>query len=462
MLHTKTNSKIKKQKTKTKSQLNKNNYYNSYYNPRLLNVNTILKSNNEEKNANLHENMNEQIAIDITNDITNINNIFNNTSQLNKNMKNMQNMQNMQNMENMQNMQNMQTNYNIIKYLGKGIQGDLYLANDLNKNRYICKKIILNNNTNDTNDNNKNQLQQLEFELNILKYLSSNKVAKEYVNPCLEYKIVNNQVFTIFPIFDGYSLNHLSSYLQKLDTSSYYKIVFHLIKTVLFGLSKIHQTKIAHQNINNNSILVSTYKNPKEIKVKFTDFGLGCGNTNTNRLDEIHEAMINVNKYQKLVNKTKAENELKYEYNTCKKNNFAPVNITEDIIDKLTDSEHLFISQKYDLLCLGIIFIKLLLYFENLNVNLQNGYSNKNKIDLLDLINNKYLVNVKENNNDRNDNNYKKLFPFLNVKDEVLRDIIEYLKIFKEFILCKTENRKTCEYVLDKLIIYEKYKNDVF
>ncbi len=453
MLHTKTNSKIKKQKTKTKtkSYLKKNNYYNNYYNPRLLNVNTILKSNNEEKNANLHENMNEQIAIDITNDITNINNIFNNTSQLNKNMKNMQNMENMQ---------NMQTNYNIIKYLGKGIQGDLYLANDLNKNRYICKKIILNNNKND--NNNKNQLQQLEFELNILKYLSSNKVAKEYVNPCLEYKIVNNQVFTIFPIFDGYSLNHLSSYLKKLDTSSYYKIVFHLIKTVLFGLSKIHQTKIAHQNINNNSILVSTYKNPKEIKVKFTDFGLGCGNTNTNRLDEIHEAMINVNKYQKLVNKTKAENELKYEYNTCKKNNFAPVNITEDIIEKLTDSEHLFISQKYDLLCLGIIFIKLLLYFENLNVNLQNGYSNKNKIDLLDLINNKYLVNAKENNNDRNDNNYKKLFPFLNVKDEVLRDIIEYLKIFKEFILCKTENRKTCEYVLDKLIIYEKYKNDVF
>ena len=211
MLHTKTNSKIKKQKTKTKtkSHLKKNNYYNNYYNPRLLNVNTILKSNNEDKKSNQHENMNEQIAIDITNDITNINNIFNNTSQLNKNMKNMQNMENMQ---------NMQTNYNIIKYLGKGIQGDLYLANDSNKKRYICKKIILNTNdtnTNDTNDNNKNQLQQLEFELNILKYLSSNKVAKEYVNPCLEYKIVNNQVFTIFPIFDGYSLNHLTKYLLK-------------------------------------------------------------------------------------------------------------------------------------------------------------------------------------------------------------------------------------------------------
>jgi len=485
---------MKSQKKKSKTRKQNSKYV--YINPRLLNVNTILKSNDQYKST--YENMNgqnmngqnmngqnmngqnmngqnmngqnmaDQNTININNDITNINNIFNNNSVINQNenkMKNMKNMKNMQNMQNMQNRQNTQNNYNIVKYLGEGIQGSLYLANDSNKKRYICKRInLIDGNdgndggnsgiesSNDANNNNLKKLQQIEFELNILKYLSSNKVSKEYINPCLDYKIVNNQIFTIFPIFDGYSLNHLTNYLKKLDNSAYYKIIFHLIKTILFGLSKIHQSKIAHQNINNNSILVSTYKNPKEMSVKFTDFGLGCGNKNN--LNDISEAMIDVNKYKNLVNES---NKIKYEYNSCKTNSFAPVNITDDIIDKLTDTDHLFISQKYDLLCLGIIFTKLLLYFDNLDIKLQNGYSNRNKLDLLDLINNKYLMNSNNTNND-----YKKMFPFLNVDEEVLQNIIEYLKIIKEFILCKTENRKTCQYVLDKLIIYEKYKNEVF
>jgi hypothetical protein len=463
----KKNLKSKKQKPK----YDYNHYNNNFINPRLLNVNTILKSNLKSniKGPNNYENINDmntnkQNTIDIDNDIKNINNIFNNNLTINKNVQNVQNvknMQNMQNVKNMQNMQNLQKNYNIVKYLGEGIQGSLYLANDSNKKRYICKKINLNESGDSNDSNNTNKLKQIEFELNILKYLSSNKVAKDYVNPCLEYKIFNNQVFTIFPIFDGYSLNHLTNYLKKLDNSEYYKIVFHIIKTILFGLSKIHQSKIAHQNINNNSILVSTYKNPKEIAVKFTDFGLGCGNKDNfaNNLDAIPEAMIDINKYKNLLNES---NKIKYEYNSCKIHNFVPVNITDDVIDKLTDTDHLFISQKYDLLCLGIIFTKLLLYFDNIDINLQNGYSSKNKVDILDFINNKYLMNEHINNKNSENNNYKKLFPFLNLDEEILQNIIEYLKIFKEFILCKTENRKTCQYVLDKLIIYEKYKNDVF
>ena len=472
---------VKKIKSKTKKQKSKydyNQFNNHYINPRLLNINTILKANDQNKSTyeRNEQIMNEQNTINIKNDITHINNIFNNNLLLNKNSKNSKNSKNVQNVQNVQN------NYNIVKYLGEGIQGSLYLANDSNKKRYICKRINLiddedttypkittnpKNPKNANNANNANKLHQIEFELNILNYLISTKVAKDYVNPCLEYKIVNNQVFTIFPIFDGYSLNHLTNYLRKLDNSAYYKIVFHLIKTILFGLSKIHQSKIAHQNINNNSILVSTYKNPKEITVKFTDFGLGCGISNknnfTNKLDEIPEAMIDIDRYKNLVNesnKTNINHNYNYNYNSCKKNNFVPVTITDDIIEQLTDTDHLFISQKYDLLCLGIIFTKLLLFFDNLDINLQNGYSTTNKVDLIDLINNKYLVNSNNTNNANND--YKKIFPFLNVNEEVLENIIEYLKIFKEFILCKTENRKTCQYVLDKLIIYEKYRNDEF
>ena len=56
----------------------------------------------------------------------------------------------------------------------------------------------------------------------------------------------------------------------------------------------------------------------------------------------------------------------------------------------------------------------------------------------------------------------KKLLSFLNVKQSVKHDILEYLKIIIKYILCKTSERQNCQYILDKIIIYEKYKNDVF
>ena len=75
--------------------------------------------------------------------------------------------------------------YKIIRYLGRGVNGNLYLALDSKGRRVICKEIHLDSNP----SNNALQTRQLEFELNILKYLSNNTVAREHVNPCLDYKI---------------------------------------------------------------------------------------------------------------------------------------------------------------------------------------------------------------------------------------------------------------------------------
>jgi hypothetical protein len=56
----------------------------------------------------------------------------------------------------------------------------------------------------------------------------------------------------------------------------------------------------------------------------------------------------------------------------------------------------------------------------------------------------------------------KKIIPVLDVPDDLKNDILEYLKIIINYIFCPTNKRKTCQYVLDKIIIYEKYKNDIF
>ena len=409
-------------------------------NAQQLNINTIIiENNNKNVNNNILSNDNTNINL--------INTIFN---------------------------KNVSKNYNIIKYLGEGIQGSLYLAtNNKNQNndrfinkinkphitnhihrdqKFICKKIILDN-------ENIKQKQQLLFELNILRYLSNNKNTREHINPCLEHKIVDNQIFTIFPIFDGYSLNHLKKYLGKLNHKQYYQILFHIIRVVLHGLAKIHQTNIAHQNINTNSILVSTYTNPDNIKVKFTDFGLGCG-IKKQILNMVGYGDVNRDVNRDVNGDVNGDIDIKdykddafFNISSCKSNNIVPIKINSNIINQLSESNYLAISQKYDLLCLGMIFLKMLLVFEKFNIDLTSGYTNSFRQHIHDTIYEKY-INTNKSKED--------IFPFLNISNESKKNILEYLKIFWKYVLCKTEERQNCQYVLDKIIIYEKYKNDVF
>ncbi len=76
---------------------------------------------------------------------------------------------------------------------------------------------------------------------------------------------------------------------------------------------------------------------PNSLLIKFTDFGLGCGYINAGIGN-----IMNIDDYQK----DKFFNLL-----TCKnknKNNI-PIKILEDIIEKLSESAYLQISQKYEL-----------------------------------------------------------------------------------------------------------------
>jgi serine/threonine protein kinase len=324
--------------------------------------------------------------------------------------------------------------YKIVKYLGDGIKGKLYLAVDTNNNRFICKQITVDS----IDKNNKEIIKQIEFELNILKYLSSNSQTREFINPCLEYKVHQNDIYTLFPVFNGYSLEHFIYYLSRMTAIDYYKISFALIKSILHAMAKIHNTHIAHQNINNNSILISTFMKPSEINVKITDFGLGCGYSSSP-----DSTMINIDEYS---------NDNFFKFSTCKDNQHVPIKINENIIQQLKDSDYLKMAQRYDLLCLGLLFIKILLYFDNLQINLYSGYNMNFIQNIKNIIIQKYLSKK----------NPKKLFPILAVPDNLKNELLEYLKIINEYIFCSTNQRKSCQYVLDKIIIYEKYKNDIF
>jgi serine/threonine protein kinase len=120
------------------------------------------------------------------------------------------------------NKKNKYNKYNIIKYLGAGIRGDLYLAVDNAGKRFILKKIILDKLSEETIIHTR----QIQFELGLLKYLSNNNNTREYVNPCLESVIQDRTIYTIFPVFQGYSLLRFHKYLSKMNADDYYKSYF--------------------------------------------------------------------------------------------------------------------------------------------------------------------------------------------------------------------------------------------
>ena len=346
---------------------------------------------------------------------------------------------------------NISSKYKIIKHLGKGIHGNIYLAIDNStgksnrNNKYIFKKILL-------EDNDKTQLKQIQFELALLKYLSSNTVTKEHVNPCLEHKIIDNNVLTVFPVFDGFSLEYINNYLSQLEINRYYKFVFYLIKSLLHAMAKIHQTNIAHQNINENSILVSTYSNPNKIYIKFTDFGLGCGYINANKGN-----FLKIEDYKK---------DNFFNLATCKNYFNTPIEITKDLLEKLSESEYLSIAQKYDLLYLGLIFIKLLLFFEKFDLDLKKPIDYKKIQSIKKYIQSRYLKQKPsrqpKGDANMNTNDYKSLIAEYDITKDNKKDIMSYLDLILNNLLSDVKNRTTAQYLLDKLIIYEKYKNEYF
>lgn len=307
---------------------------------------------------------------------------------------------------------NISRDYKIIKYIGKGINGNIYLVKDINNKTYICKKISLNNNKN-----------QIEFELKILDYLSKNNNSRPYINPCKDYKIIDKYIITIFPVFDGYSLSNMQNYMIRLNPIEYYKITFYLIKNILKGLSIIHNMNIAHQNITNNSILISTKSKDSKynLPIKFTDFGLGCG-TKKKITDNYKNDIF---------------------FNTCSNMNY-PIKIDNKVINQLNESDFIKIAQKWDILCLGVIFLKLLLPDITRDLKVTNEYN----------------ITLKQFCNTLRDLDKNKL-NIRNINNDVKNDILNYLDIILKFMTTDIKKREKCNYILDKIIIYEKYKFDL-
>jgi serine/threonine protein kinase len=322
--------------------------------------------------------------------------------------------------------------YEFSRFVGNGIQGDIYIIKRIGSDtEYICKTI---------ENINEGLKSNIEKEITMLQNLSSNLNSKSYVVPCINHIFHENTAYLIFPLKTGYKLKNIYPILDELrkhDETLYNEVIMYLFRQIVKALAVIHQKRIAHQNLDASSIHVST--NIKKIKtlqdigkleVSIVDFGLSCSGNNK---------------------QSSCLKEPTYFLNNSSNRSFtkrivAATKIAKTLKTLQPDAE-LVMAQRYDIWCCGKIL------YESIN----HGRKNNKKI-------NKYINEALDN--DKSWHNDFKLKP-INFDDSESESDAEFnktsnkLKLYNTFIeqymLVPILKRKTANYIINKLLIFSKY-----
>ena len=160
----------------------------------------------------------------------------------------------------------------LIKFLGKGTFGEVYLSQNINSNKYFATKMM---NKKSIADSPKLQ-KYLVNEINILKMLDHpNIVSLE------EVKEDDNFVYIVMEYIDGGELSEcLKKYIDKYGKAFSEEIVQHLMRQILDALVCIHDHKIIHRDLKRANIMVyfdsqadKDNLNMMKAKIKIIDFG---------------------------------------------------------------------------------------------------------------------------------------------------------------------------------------------
>jgi hypothetical protein len=207
-----------------------------------------------------------------------------------------------------------------VDYIGQGINGELYKLIDQteqtskNGSQYICKVIAFNPGT----------LKQLKRELGLLRTIQSHPYMNEYINPCLSVIVQEGYILSIFPVFNGITLDNVIALFNTTTFNKLNRVLLtkYIIKSILEAVYYFHWQNVCHLQINGDSVLVELrepsrndiqnnkyidttpisnnnevevspeekqvltnfkiYKpafspDLKPLQIKFTNFGIGCG-----------------------------------------------------------------------------------------------------------------------------------------------------------------------------------------
>ena len=167
--------------------------------------------------------------------------------------------------------------YELIKCLGSGTFGEVYLTENEKNHKQFATKVI------PTSFLKRPELKKyIDSEIKIMKQLDHENTIKLH-----EFFQTNNNLYFIMEYINGGTLSdYLSSYKLKTGKPFSQKMIQHFVKQIVQGLIYIHSKNIIHRDLKLDNILLSfPSKIPKEHReysqatVKIIDFGLSTQKT---------------------------------------------------------------------------------------------------------------------------------------------------------------------------------------
>ena len=146
-------------------------------------------------------------------------------------------------------------NYRIVKLLGKGAYGSVYLAKDKNNENVAIKKFYMCDS---------NSYNSFKNEIKILKKIKSKYLIKIY-----DYYKEGQYMYMVMEYaphgdLDNY-IKKINQYPKKINNKFVDNIIFQLSR----GLDDLHKNKIIHRDIKTSNILIFNNN-----QIKITDFGV--------------------------------------------------------------------------------------------------------------------------------------------------------------------------------------------
>ena len=144
--------------------------------------------------------------------------------------------------------------YRIIKYLGKGGQGEVVKILDLNDNTYYALKML-------------NQFDHTIFkEIEMLKTLSNNKIISENISKYYDHFMYHNKLCILMEYIDGTNADIFFK-LNSFGLKDYIHFSLWLTDTI----KQLHQLNYVHRDIKPGNIMVTSHNT-----FKLIDFGYSC------------------------------------------------------------------------------------------------------------------------------------------------------------------------------------------
>ena len=161
----------------------------------------------------------------------------------------------------------------LIKELGHGGYGKVYLSKKSNPNIYCATKIIDRPKT----DHNEKLKEYFETEIYIMKNFDHPNIIK-----LIDLKKDNNYYYVVMEYANGGDLNHcLKEYIKKYHRPFPEEIVQYLMRQIVEAIAFIHSYNVIHRDLKLDNIMVNfdSEKDKKDLnmmraKIKIIDFGV--------------------------------------------------------------------------------------------------------------------------------------------------------------------------------------------